>query len=110
MAHSHSVREYPGQIAGIAALSVMVGAASAILFTPKRGTEVRRDLKRRTMIMKKRLQKSQSSMRKAKRPTRSAASATRRSASSTRAKTSTARRRTTKQDEVADRIRRHGEP
>lgn len=47
MGHSHSIKEYPGQIAGIAALSAAVGAAAAVLFTPRRGAELRRGLGRR---------------------------------------------------------------
>jgi hypothetical protein len=31
MGHSHSIKEYPGQIAGIAAIAAAVGAAGGLL-------------------------------------------------------------------------------
>lgn len=48
MGHAHSIKEYPGQIAGIAALSAAVGALTAMLFTPRRGNELRHGIGRRT--------------------------------------------------------------
>lgn len=41
MGHAHSIKEYPGQLAGIAMLSAAVGAVTAMLLTPKRGEELR---------------------------------------------------------------------
>jgi len=47
MGHAHSIRENPGQIAGIAALSAAIGAVTAMLFTPRTGNETRAGIKRR---------------------------------------------------------------
>ena len=47
MGHAHSIRENPGQIAGIAALSAAVGAITAMLVTPRTGEQVRHGIGRR---------------------------------------------------------------
>lgn len=47
MAHAHTIHENPGQIAGIAALSAAIGAITAMLFTPRAGTEMRQGIKRK---------------------------------------------------------------
>jgi len=47
MGHAHSIRENPGQLAGIAALSAAIGAITAMLFTPRTGEQVRRGIGRR---------------------------------------------------------------
>jgi gas vesicle protein len=49
MGHAHSIRENPGQLAGIAALSAAIGAITAMLFTPRTGSEARSGIKRRAM-------------------------------------------------------------
>ena len=47
MGHAHTIRENPGQIAGIAALSAAIGAITAMLFTPRTGEQVRGGIGRR---------------------------------------------------------------
>lgn len=47
MGHAHSIRENPGQIAGIAALSAAIGALAAMLFTPRTGSQARSGILRR---------------------------------------------------------------
>lgn len=47
MGHAHSIRENPGQIAGIAALAAAIGAVTAMLFTPRTGSQTRAGIKRR---------------------------------------------------------------
>jgi len=47
MGHAHSIRENPGQLAGIAALSAAIGAMTAMLFTPRTGEQVRHGIGRR---------------------------------------------------------------
>jgi gas vesicle protein len=49
MGHAHSIRENPGQIAGIAALSAAIGAMAAMLFTPRTGSQARSGIKRRAL-------------------------------------------------------------
>ena len=44
MGHSHSIRENPTPVAGIALLAAAVGAITAMLITPKRGDELRRGI------------------------------------------------------------------
>lgn len=52
MRHKHTIAENPGQLAGIAALAAAIGAAVAMLFTPRSGGQVRRGLKRRVTHVK----------------------------------------------------------
>lgn len=49
MGHAHSIKEYPGQIAGIAALSAAIGAITAMLITPRTGSQTRSGIKRRAI-------------------------------------------------------------
>lgn len=49
MGHAHSIRENPGQLAGIAALSAAIGAITAMLVTPRTGSEARSGIKRRAI-------------------------------------------------------------
>lgn len=49
MGHAHSISENPGQIAGIAALSAAIGAITAMLFTPRTGSQARAGIKRRAI-------------------------------------------------------------
>jgi gas vesicle protein len=49
MGHAHSIRENPGQIAGIAALSAAIGAITAIMVTPRTGNQARAGIKRRAL-------------------------------------------------------------
>lgn len=49
MGHAHSIRENPGQIVGIAALSAAIGAIAAMLFTPRTGSQARNGIKRRAL-------------------------------------------------------------
>lgn len=49
MGHAHSIRENPGQMAGIAALSAAIGAMAALLFTPRTGSQARSGIKRRAL-------------------------------------------------------------
>jgi gas vesicle protein len=108
MAHSHSVKEYPKQIVGIAALSAVVGAVGAMLFTPKRGTELRGGLKRRASLMKKSMARSKNNMQATAKDT---AEKAKKDTKQTAARTRTAAKRATKAMEAeAERIRRQGEP
>lgn len=52
MRHRHSVTENPGQLVGVAALAATIGAAVAMLFTPRTGTQARRGIKRRAEHLK----------------------------------------------------------
>lgn len=49
MGHAHSIRENPGQIAGIAAISAAVGALTALLVTPKTGSQARSGIRRKAL-------------------------------------------------------------
>ena len=49
MGHAHSIRENPGQIAGIAAISAAIGAVTAMLVTPRTGSQTRNGIKRRAI-------------------------------------------------------------
>src|SRR5947209_310745 len=49
---SHSIRNHPGQAAGLAGGAALIGALSALLLTPRRGSEVRHSLKNRSLMMK----------------------------------------------------------
>ena len=51
-ARSHTIKDYPGQMAGLAAFSALIGAFAALLVTPRRGDEVRHGLKRRGILAK----------------------------------------------------------
>ena len=110
MSHTHSAREYPGQIAGIAIASVLIGAVSAIMLTPKRGSEMRKDLRRRAMTMRKRVLKSDT-VTKTKRQAKTTANNMKAETKQATSKAKTAARRTKRSaDKVADEIRRNGEP
>jgi gas vesicle protein len=52
MRHRHSVTEDPVKVAGIAAIAAVIGAVTALLFTPKNGDQVRNGLKRRANNLK----------------------------------------------------------
>lgn len=52
MSHRHSDQTSPMKIAGIAAIAAAIGAAVAMMFTPRNGEEVRDGLKRRAASMK----------------------------------------------------------
>jgi gas vesicle protein len=52
MAHSHSVKEYPGQLALIAGVAAAVGAGVALLVSPKSGRENREAVKQRAASVK----------------------------------------------------------
>src|SRR4051794_31903231 len=52
MSHSHSVKEYPGQIAGIAAIATAVGAVGGLLMAPKRGAETRKQIRSKATMMR----------------------------------------------------------
>lgn len=56
MRHRHSVTENPGQVVGIAAFAALIGAAAAMLFTPRNGSQVRSGLKRRAAHLKDEVQ------------------------------------------------------
>src|SRR5437016_6317333 len=100
MAHSHSIKEYPGQLAGIALLAAAAGAVSAVLFTPRRGTEVRNELRRRSFLMRNRLRRSQDTAKDAAEDTAEQMSDT----------MANAKRRATKgAKDAADEIRKNGE-
>lgn len=49
MGHAHSIRENPGQIAGIAAISAAIGAITAMMLTPRTGSQTRNGIKRRAI-------------------------------------------------------------
>ena len=50
--HTHTVRDNPGQLTGVIMLSAAIGALVAMMFTPKRGQEMRASAKgkARTMV------------------------------------------------------------
>ena len=52
MGHAHSVTDYPGHIAGIAAISATIGAIAALFITPRSGGQVRQGIKRRAGHMR----------------------------------------------------------
>lgn len=50
--HSHSPRDNPSQIAGIALVSAMVGALTALLLAPRSGAATRREIRGRIAAKK----------------------------------------------------------
>ena len=126
MSHSHTIKEYPGQLVGIAALSAVAGAITAMMLTPKRGHELRKDIKLQATKVKDTArarmqpakQEAKKSTARATKTTRSASSRTRSTATKIKAdaksaaKTTkaTARRTSRVSEAEAERIRRHGEP
>lgn len=52
MAHTHSMRENPGQLIMVAGLAAAVGAATALLTAPKKGSEMRSMIKEHAQNMK----------------------------------------------------------
>jgi gas vesicle protein len=58
MAHAHSVREYPGQMAGVAAISALVGIAGALLVTPRHRKDIKKFLSTRMSAMRQQMPKS----------------------------------------------------
>jgi gas vesicle protein len=54
-AHSHSIKNHPGQAAGLIGGAAFIGALTALLFTPRRGSEMRGALKYRSLMMKDKL-------------------------------------------------------
>lgn len=104
MAHSHSIREYPGQLSAFMAVSAAVGAGAALLFTPRTGKQYREQIKLRAVTLKERLQRS--NIPEAK-PKTSTSHKTNRSAS----RRASPRGRTSRRTNLtAEQIRRHGEP
>jgi gas vesicle protein len=126
MAHSHSVKEYPKQIVGVALISALAGAVSAVLFTPKKGADVRKLAKKNTLQAMDRFQKTQKAnksrakrssarlagdMTLAKKRVRSTASKVKQDTKATAGRAKTTAKRTKKEaDKLADEIRRNGEP
>lgn len=49
MGHAHSIRENPGQLAGIAAVAAAIGALTAMLVTPRTGSQARSSIRRRAI-------------------------------------------------------------
>ena len=112
MAHSHSIKEYPGQVAGVAILGAALGAGAAILFAPKRGAELRNDIKIRSTTLKTKLQNRSERMAD---EAKDAADKAKTSASNAKNKTQDAaksRGRAAKNTakDMTDEIRRNGEP
>jgi gas vesicle protein len=60
MAHSHSVKEYPGQLALIAGVAAAVGAGVAMVVAPKSGKETREAVRKKTSEMQSKLRHKQS--------------------------------------------------
>lgn len=52
MGHRHSVTDEPLKLVGIAAIAAAVGAAVAVLLTPRSGSQLRGGLKRRANNLK----------------------------------------------------------
>lgn len=52
MAHSHSIKQYPGQVMAVAGIAAVAGALAAALFTPKKGSELRLTIKNRVKHLK----------------------------------------------------------
>lgn len=52
MSRSHSVADYPGQIAGIAAIAASIGAITALFVSPRSGSQLRRSLKNKANTVK----------------------------------------------------------
>jgi len=62
MAHSHSIADNKGQLAGVIGISALVGALAGILFTPRSGTSTRAQIRQRTADMKHKMQAKRSEM------------------------------------------------
>lgn len=58
MSHSHSIKQYPGQMAGIVAAGAAIGAGVALLLAPKSGADTRKQLKAQVAGMKQKMQSS----------------------------------------------------
>ncbi|HXR50228.1 MAG TPA: YtxH domain-containing protein [Verrucomicrobiae bacterium] len=88
-ARSHSIKDHPGQLVGTAGLAAALGAIGAVLFTPKRGSEVRQDIRERGKRMKDKMSHMKDTKERAK---------------------VVARRGKQTSGDMADEIRRKGEP
>ena len=55
MARVHSIRDYPTQAVALGGVAMLTGALAAVLFTPRRGSEVRYLMKHRGIAIKDRL-------------------------------------------------------
>ncbi len=108
MAHSHSVTEYPKQLTGVMLLSAAVGAMAVLLFTPRRGKEVRGNIRHRLLVLRN---DSANTIDIAKDKVKSSAHKAREDATQT-AKDVKSDARETAEDakDMADRVRRNGEP
>jgi gas vesicle protein len=107
-ASSHTMKKHPGQVAGIAGISIGLGALAAILFTPRRGSEVRSGIKRRSILMKDKAVKMKHNETEAAKDAVKTAKSTAKTAAS-KAK-GTAEKIKEDSKDVAEEIRRNGEP
>jgi gas vesicle protein len=115
MAHSHSVKQYPGQLAGILAIGAAVGAGAAMLFAPKSGAETRRQLRGHMDTMKFKMQKKAKPVSyktdEGVERMKAAASKLKTQSKDTADKTKRTTKRTAdKGKDITDEIRRNGEP
>ncbi len=53
MSHKHSSAQHPVKLIGVAAMAAAIGAAVAMVFTPRTGNQVRGGVKRRATNFKK---------------------------------------------------------
>jgi gas vesicle protein len=60
MGHSHSVKQYPGQLALVAGIAAAVGASVALFVSPRSGKENRTALKLRAATVKGKVKRSPS--------------------------------------------------
>lgn len=115
MAHSHSIKQYPGQMAGIIAFSAAVGAGIAMLVSPKSGAENRDKIKQYMNEMKTKAEQGKNSTTsKFKAKTDKSSSSSTSTQEETRQRKSatktTAKRPVADSKDITDEIRRNGEP
>lgn len=115
MAHSHSIKEYSGQLALIAGLAAVAGAATALLTAPKKGSEMRADIKTRAQNLKPRnnqiFESEKEKVTKIAGRAASIGSKVKEEAKSTGRHAKAASKQTKKDaKDLADEIRRNGEP
>ena len=113
MAHSHSIKQYPGQMAGIVAAGAAIGAGVALLFAPKTGADTRKQLKSRIADVKQKMQASKvgEAAEKGAGKMKTTATDVKTSAkSAAREVKSSVKKSTSDSKDMTDEIRRNGEP
>lgn len=121
--HAHSPQDNPGQIVGIALASAVLGAVTALLLTPRSGSQTRREIRerlaRKQAALRDRINHQPSQAvddaepARSSRPDQSGAnesnSAQLQPKASTTAAKRTARKKQSDSDDWTDDIRRNGE-